>query len=91
MADITVSLVTDKDPLQFSVTVREARSQSEHEVTASRADVARLSKSGEKPEDFIARIFDFLLAREPKESVLASFDLSVVWRYFPEFENEISS
>jgi hypothetical protein len=33
--------------------------------------------------------FRFLLAREPKESILRSFGLSTIVRYFPEFEREI--
>ena len=28
----------------------------------------------------------FLLAREPKESILKTFDLSVIKRYFPEYD-----
>jgi hypothetical protein len=30
-----------------------------------------------------------LLEREPKESILNRFDLSVISRYFPEYEREI--
>jgi hypothetical protein len=30
-----------------------------------------------------------LLEREPKESILTRFDLSVIGRYFPEYEREI--
>jgi hypothetical protein len=33
--------------------------------------------------------FDFLLEREPKESILRSFDVTVIGRYFPEFETTI--
>jgi hypothetical protein len=33
--------------------------------------------------------FQFLLDREPKESILVSFDVSVIARYFPEFEREL--
>jgi len=28
----------------------------------------------------------FLLDREPKESILGAFDISVIRRYFPEFD-----
>jgi hypothetical protein len=37
----------------------------------------------------VRRSFEFLLEREPKESILARFDLSVISRYFPEYEDEI--
>ena len=29
----------------------------------------------------------FLLDREPKESILATFDMRVIRRYFPEFDD----
>ena len=31
----------------------------------------------------------FLLDREPKESILGRFDVTVISRYFPEFEREL--
>ena len=33
--------------------------------------------------------FRFLLDREPKESILTRFDVTVIARYFPEFEREL--
>jgi hypothetical protein len=33
--------------------------------------------------------FRFLLDREPKESILARFDVTAISRYFPEFEGEM--
>ena len=41
------------------------------------------------PEELIRKSFEFLLEREPKESILSRFDLSVISRYFPEYEREI--
>ena len=35
------------------------------------------------------RCIAFLLAREPKESILKRFDVSVISDYFAEFEREI--
>lgn len=60
-----------------------------HEVTLSKADLARLGRSGESADAFVQRCFAFLLEREPKESILRRFDVSVIARYFPEFETEI--
>ena len=31
----------------------------------------------------------FLLDREPKESILAAFDIDVIRRYFPEFDEAL--
>jgi hypothetical protein len=92
MPEIDVALSgEDDDALHFNVTVTDERGSTSHEVTASRVDVDRLSNPSESPERFVERCFAFLLDREPKESILRSFDVSVIGRYFPEFEAEISS
>jgi hypothetical protein len=33
--------------------------------------------------------FQFLLNREPNTSILSSFELNIISKYFPEYENEI--
>ena len=40
-------------------------------------------------EELIKKSFEFLLEREPKESILSRFNLRVINQYFPEFEEEI--
>jgi hypothetical protein len=57
-------------------------------VTLSAADFTRLG-GGATPERTVEAAFRFLLDREPKESILSRFDLSVIARYFPEFEREL--
>jgi hypothetical protein len=73
----------------FTVRVSEGSSATEHLVSVEDADLERLGAGYASPEDFIRACFEFLLAREPKEQILARFDLSVIGRYFPEFEREI--
>lgn len=41
----------------------------------------------ETPEQLIRRSFDFLLAREGPEQILAEFNLRDVKKYFPDFED----
>ena len=53
-------------------------------VTVMPSDVERYAP-GASPEELLEATFAFLLAREPKEAILARFDLPVVERYFPEF------
>jgi hypothetical protein len=60
-----------------------------HEVSVATADLARLAPGARDPADLVRRSFAFLLEREPKESILRQFDLSVVARYFPEYEGTI--
>jgi hypothetical protein len=38
----------------------------------------------------IEAAFRFLLAREPKESILSRFDVIVISRYFPDFEERLA-
>jgi hypothetical protein len=73
----------------FRVRVADGGTETRHEVTLSPDDLARLARPGETPEEFIRRCFEFLLAREPKESILREFDVTLIGRYFPEFEREI--
>ncbi len=92
MSDIAVTREPngeDADPMRFRVVVDDGGSSTEHDVTASTADVERLA-GGRTPEAFVKACFEFLLEREPKESILRAFDVAVIGRYFPEFEREIS-
>jgi len=72
----------------YRVTVSEGSSRSEHEVTAAAADLERYG-GGAAPEALLRASFEFLLEREPKESILRSFRLPVIERYFPEYPAEI--
>ena len=47
----------------------------------------RLTAGKQKPERLLDAAFRFLLDREPKESILSAFDMRVVRRYFPEFDD----
>jgi hypothetical protein len=85
MADITVRPSGDG---RFAVRVEEDGSSSDHAVSVSPEDLERLG-AGRTPDAFVRDCFSFLLAREPKESILRSFDVSEIGRYFPEFESEI--
>jgi len=60
-------------------------SRTEHEVTAVPAVLARVATRDESPEMTIRRSFEFLLEKEPPESILRRFALEDIGRYFPEF------
>ena len=70
-----------------SVRVRDDRSTTEHEVAVSEIDLppSMEAPSIEAIERLVERTFEFLLEREPKESILRRFDLGVVERYFPDY------
>jgi hypothetical protein len=71
------------------VTVGGPGAPTTHDVSVSAGDLARLAPGAPDPVDLVRRSFDFLLAREPKTSILRRFELSVIGRYFPEWEREI--
>lgn len=71
------------------VTVGDDPRATEHEVTVTDDVLARLAAADAEPSRLVSRSFEFLLAREPRESILRSFDLTVIGRYFPEWEAEI--
>ncbi len=62
-----------------------------HTVKVSAAELARWGRGDqlEDVEDLVGRSFDFLLRREPPTSILRTFDLSAIQRYFPEYDREI--
>jgi hypothetical protein len=81
---------------EYEVTVETGGSASTHAVTLSDEYHEKLSggsngKPSETKEDLIRRSFEFLLERESKESILGSFDLPLIGRYFPEYEREIAA
>lgn len=79
------------DPLTFEVTVRDANGETSHHVTMARATYESLSSGQYTPERCIEAAFRFLLDREPKESILGRFDVTVISRYFPDFEQKLPS
>ena len=81
--------IEQMDASHFRVRVIEAGSETTHQVTLDPKDYARLAEGVAAPEGLIRKSFEFLLEREPKESILSRFDLSVIGRYFPEYEREI--
>jgi len=86
---IQVRRTADGDALSFEVVVREGKGETRHQVTMSRAVCERLTAGTHTPEACLEAAFRFLLDREPKESILGHFDVTVISRYFPEFEREL--
>jgi hypothetical protein len=90
---ITVACVADPEGGAWTcaVQVRDAGSSTEHEVTVDEIDLPAALDGAETPdvERLVQASFVFLLEREPKESILRRFDLSVIRRYFPDYPDEI--
>lgn len=71
------------------VQVSEAGATTRHTVQVAAADLQRWGQGGDA-EDLVRHSFEFLLDREPKESILKSFDLSVISRYFPDYDQAMT-
>lgn len=89
MPNIQVDTLEEGERYGFSVRVADGGSESRHSVTLSEHDFGRLGTGYASPEEFVHACFGFLLARETKEQILSSFDISVIPRYFPDFEIQI--
>lgn len=87
MADIQVKPLGEH---RYEVSVF-ARSPTTHIVTVPAAYATKLTNDTVSAETLVEKSFEFLLEREPNTSILRSFELSVIGRYFPEYERTIKS
>jgi len=80
--------VARKDSKTFSVTVN-ATTPTTHTVTLEPEYYEKLTEGKIPPEKLIERSFEFLLEHESNTSILRSFDLPTIGRYFPAYEKTI--
>jgi hypothetical protein len=86
---IEVKQTAGGDPLKFAVTVRDEKGETLHVVTMSSVTYEQLAGGKHTPVACVEAAFRFLLDREPKESILGRFDMTVIAHYFPEFEQKL--
>lgn len=74
-----------------AVRVSEPSGWTDHEVFISEVDLppSMAAPPIDEVERLIELTFAYLLEREPKESILRRFDLSVVEQYFPDYPSVI--
>ena len=82
---VAVACAADGDGYRCRVEVSDGTSTSRHQVRVTRGDLERWGRD-RSAEQLVQDSFDFLLQREAKESILQEFDLSVIKRYFPDFD-----
>jgi hypothetical protein len=71
------------------ITVGDDPEATSHEVIVAADDLVHLGPPGVTPELLVEESFAFLLEREPREAILREFEITMIGRYFPEFELEI--
>lgn len=81
--------VKKKSEHKFIVTVEEKGTKTQHTVSLDDQYYQKLTGGRMTKEELIRDSFEFLLEREPKESILSKFNLKVISQYFPEFEEKI--
>jgi len=81
----------EKESERFRIIITDAESHSTHFVGVTRPYYEKLTGGKVSVEELVRCAFEFLLEREPKESILPRFDLSAIARYFPEFEREMKA
>ena len=88
---VTVAAQALGEGWKCHVVVDHEAEHTEHSVTVTQDDLKRWGRGTEREdvEDLVRRSFEFLLQREPPSSILRTFDLPVIQRYFPEFDREI--
>lgn len=82
---ITIETIDERT---FKVTVK-GRSTTSHTVTVEPSYYEKLTGGRVPAEKLVEKSFEFLLERESNTSILRTFDLPVIGRYFPEYEGTI--
>ena len=82
--------VENTTPGVYQVTV-ENGSTTRHTVALTPEYWRKLTNGRVPAETLIQKSFEFLLERESNTSILGSFELPVIQRYFPEYERTIGS
>ena len=75
---------------EFLVQVGNENDVINYVVTLETVYWEKLTSGQIEPEKLIEKSFKFLLERESKESILKEFNLQLINKYFPEYEEEIN-
>ena len=82
---ISIKIVSNNE---YEVTVK-SKNVTTHLVTLSDEVHKKITKEKVTKEELLDFSFKFLLNREPNTSILSSFELMVISRYFSDFEKSV--
>ena len=82
---ISIRKISDK---LFEVTVAE-NSTTTHTVTVTDQSLTDLTNNNVTKTQLLEFSFNFLLDKEPNTSILSSFDINVISRYFSDYKDEV--
>ena len=82
-------LITELSKDKFEITVK-ADQLTKHIVSVTDQMLLNLTNNNASKEELLNFSFNFLLERESNTSILSSFDLTVISKYFPEYTKKVS-
>ena len=82
-------LITELSKDKFEITVK-ADQLTKHVVSVTDQMLLNLTNNKISKEELLNFSFNFLLERESNTSILSSFDLTVISKYFPEYTKKVS-
>jgi len=91
MAEIFVCEAKGGKAHSYEVMIKEGASSTTHVVNVPEDFYQRLTGGRISKTQCLEASFRFLLEREPKESILRSFDLPLIGHYFPDFEQKFKN
>jgi hypothetical protein len=87
---ITVEKVSDTaQSAHFKVVIESVDSTTTHDVMVPKSYWRSVTHNHVGINTFVKDSFEFLLKREPQESILPSFEIQMIERYFPEYEQTL--
>jgi hypothetical protein len=86
---IMVSCDRRGDGYRCRVQIGDDPGATHHEVAFERSEMEQLAPEGTKPEEFVRAAFLYLIEREPREQILRDFELPVIGRYFPGWQDAV--
>ena len=84
---MTFSIIKQNDDV-FTVKITNDVSTS-HTVTVTDQSLADLTDNNVTKTQLLEFSFNFLLDREPNTSILSSFDINVISKYFCDYKDEV--
>ena len=82
--ELTVSCDPHEGGWHCTVVVGDDPAATEHLVEVDRTILDDLAP-GATPEELVRESFEFLLEREPRESIMRSFELPIIGRFFADY------
>lgn len=86
--EIAVTCEAHDGGWRCSVIVGTDANATSHTVEVDRETLDDLA-AGVTPELLVRTAFDFLLEREPRESIMRTFELPIIGRFFADFAGEM--